>query len=342
VARSRLRACAALYTAPMRFAFVMDPIERILPDKDTTFVLMLESGARGHEVYYLGIDDMWLQRGVPHARVRRAAVMRPTAASPAHHRLFEERETRLDWFDAVFMRKDPPFDMAFFFATHLLCLIDPAQKLGINDPRGLRDANEKLYALYCPDVIPPSLVTSNMPRLKQFLEELGGEMIVKPLDGAGGAGVFHLHRADRNLNSILEAATEFGRRPIMAQRYLPEIRQGDKRIILIDGRAAGALRRVPQAGEARANLHVGARPEKATLSARDLEICARLAPRLRSDGVRFAGLDVIGDWLTEVNVTSPTGIQEINALDNVTLQAKVIDFVERRVAALHDPEPEDV
>ena len=143
----------------MRFAFVMDPIERILPDKDTTFMFMLEAGARGHEVYYLCVDDMWLHRAVPYARIRRAEVRRPTDAQRSHYQLFEERETRLDWFDAVFMRKDPPFDMAFFFATHLLGLIDPARTLILNDPRGLREANEKLYALNFPDVIPPSLVT---------------------------------------------------------------------------------------------------------------------------------------------------------------------------------------
>jgi glutathione synthase len=323
----------------MRFAFVMDPIERILPDKDTTFVFMLESGARGHEVYYLGVDDMWLQRAVPHARVRRASVMRPAAAGDRHHQLFDERETRLDWFDAVFMRKDPPFDMAFFFATHLLGLIDPQRTLVINDPRGLRDANEKLYALNFPDVIPPSLVTSNMPRLKQFLAELGGEMIVKPLDGAGGAGVFHLHQGDRNLNAILESATDYGRRPIMAQRYLAEIRQGDKRIIVLDGKPLGAVLRVPREDETRGNIHVGGSTVKTPITARDREICARLAPRLRADGLCFVGLDVIGDWLTEVNVTSPTGIQEINALDGVVLEAKVIDFVEQRVAALREPVP---
>ena len=317
----------------MRFAFVMDPIERILPDKDTTFMFMLESGARDHEVYYLCVDDLWLHHAVPHARVRRAAVMRPTAAHPSHYQLFEEHDARLDWFDAVFMRKDPPFDMAFFFATHLLGLVDPERTFVINDPRGLREANEKLYALNFPDVIPPSLVTSNMARLKLFMEELGGEMIVKPLDGAGGAGVFHLHRRDRNLNAILESATDTGRRPIMAQRYLPEIRAGDKRVIVLDGTPLGAVLRVPREDETRGNIHVGGATVKATVSARDRAIAARLAPRLRADGLWFVGLDIIGDWLTEVNVTSPTGIQEINALDAVALEKQVVDFVERRVAA---------
>jgi glutathione synthase len=318
----------------MRFAFVMDPIERILPDKDTTFMFMLESGRRGHEVYYLRVEDLWLHHAVPQARVRRAAVMRPTAAHPSHYQLFEERETRLDWFDAVFMRKDPPFDMAFFFATHVLGLVDPTRTVMINDPRGLRDANEKLYALNFADVIPPSLVTCDMARLKAFMTELGGEMIVKPLDGAGGAGVFHVQARDRNLNAILESATDTGRRLTMAQRYLPEIRRGDQRVIVLDGEPLGAVLRVPREDETRGNIHVGGATVKSPISARNREICARLAPRLRADGLWFVGLDVIGDWLTEINVTSPTGIQEINALDGVALEAKVIDFVEQRVAAL--------
>jgi glutathione synthase len=315
----------------MRFAFVMDPIERILPDKDTTFVFMLESGKRGHEVYYLGVDDMWLDRAVPHARVQRAAVNRPTAERITHHELFEERETRLDWFDAVFMRKDPPFDMAFFFATHLLSLIDPAHTLVINDPRGLRDANEKLYALNFPDVIPPSLVTSNMPRLKRFLAELGGEMIVKPLDGAGGAGVFHLHQGDRNLNAILEAATDYGRRPIMAQRYQPEIRQGDKRVIVLDGKPLGAVLRVPRDDETRGNIHVGGSTVKTPVTDRDRAICARLAPRLHADGLSFVGLDVIGDWLTEVNVTSPTCFREIQDQTGFDVSGMFLDALESKI-----------
>ncbi|MGH7790040.1 MAG: glutathione synthase [Candidatus Binatia bacterium] len=318
----------------MRFAFVMDPLERVLPDKDTTFMFMLESGRRGHEVYYVPGDALWVHRGVPHARARRAEVRRPSATQPGHHELFEERSTRLDWFDAVFMRKDPPFDMAFFFATHVLSLIDAQHTVVMNDPRGLREANEKLYALHFPEVIPPSLVTGDIPLLKAFLAELGGEMIVKPLDGAGGAGVFHVQSGDRNLNAILEGATDYGRRMIMAQRYQPEIRQGDKRIIVLDGEPLGGVLRVPREDETRGNIHVGGATVKSELTARDREICANIASRLRADGLWFVGLDVIGDWLTEINVTSPTGIQEINALDGVALEAPVIDFVERRVAAL--------
>ncbi len=319
---------------PYRFAFVMDPLGRILPDKDTTFVFMLEALARGHAVYFLRAEDLFAHRAVPHGVARRVEVRRPTADDPTHFRLFEECVEPLTWFDAVFMRKDPPFDMAYFFATHLLSLVDPARTLVLNDPRGLREANEKLYALNFPAVIPPSLVTSDIARLKVFLEELGGEMIVKPLDGAGGSGIFHVHKSDRNLNAILESATDTGRRLIMAQRYLSEIRQGDKRIIVLDGEPLGAVWRIPREDEHRGNIHVGGRVARAEITARDREICAALAPRLRADGLVFVGLDVIGDWLTEVNVTSPTGIQEINALDGVVLEAAVIDLVERRVAAL--------
>jgi glutathione synthase len=318
----------------MRFAFVMDPIERILPDKDTTFVFMLESLRRDHEVYYTRIDDFFVREAEPHATVRRAEVMRPTENKPQHHRLFEERVVPLTWFDAVFMRKDPPFDMAFFYSTLVLSLIDATRTLVVNDPAALRDANEKLYALNFPGVIPPSIITADMDRLKQFMEELGGELIVKPLDGAGGAGVFHLRRNDRNLNAILEGSTMEGRRLVMGQRYLPEIRQGDKRLIVVDGEPLGAVFRIPREDETRGNIHVGGTCHKAEITERDREIVAALAPRLRADGLYFVGLDIIGDWLTEVNVTSPTGIQEINDLDGVRLEADVIDFVEQRVATL--------
>jgi glutathione synthase len=224
--------------------------------------------------------------------------------------------------------------MGFFFATHLLQLADASKTFVLNDPRGLREANEKLYALRFPDVIPASMVTSDMNRLKEFLRELGGEMIIKPLDGAGGSGVFHLHGRDRNLNAILESATMNGQRLIMAQRYLPEIRQGDKRLIVLDGEPLGAVMRVPREDEHRGNIHVGGTVLKTEVSKRDREIVATLAPSLRSDGLYFVGLDVIGDWVTEVNVTSPTGSQEINTLDGVKLEANVIDFVEQRVGQI--------
>jgi glutathione synthase len=204
----------------------------------------------------------------------------------------------------------------------------------MNDPKGLREANEKLYALRFPEQIPQTLVSSNMERLKDFMEEHGGEMIIKPLDGCGGSGVFYLNTQDRNTNAILEAATDNGRRLVMGQRYLPEIRQGDKRIIVLNGEPLGAVLRVPLESETRGNIHVGGQCVKTEVTARDREICDALSPLLMADGLYMVGLDVIGSFLTEVNVTSPTGIQEINALDGVRLESRVIDFVEEKVKAL--------
>jgi glutathione synthase len=311
----------------LRIGVVMDPVDRIDIDKDTTFVLMLEAQQRGHELYFMEIDDLFLRGGTPHACYRRLELAR---AAP-HYSLAEFKTGALADFDSVWMRKDPPFDMKFFFTTHVLSLIDESQCFLLNHPRGLREANEKLYALRFPEQIPQTLVASDMRTLKAFMAELGGEMIVKPLDGCGGSGVFYLRAEDRNTNSILEAATDNGRRLVMAQRYLPEIRQGDKRIIVLDGEPLGAVLRVPLESETRGNIHVGGRVVKTDVTSRDREICAALAPSLRADGLYLVGLDVIGNYLTEVNVTSPTGVQEINRLDGVRLEGRVVDFVEQRV-----------
>ncbi len=308
----------------------MDPIERVQTDKDTTFALMLEAQARGHELYYLNPGDVFARAGAAHARLRRVEVARATE----HYRLFEERVVPLDWCHAVFMRKDPPFDLSYYFTTQLLSLASPERTFVINDPRGLREANEKMYALRFPELVPPTVVTASIARLKVFLDELGGEMIVKPLHACGGAGVFHLRRGDRNLNVILETVTEEGKRLVMAQRYLPEVRAGDKRVIVLDGEPLGAILRIPREDEHRGNIHVGGRCAKAEITDRDREICSRLKPSLQRDGLYFVGLDVIGGWLTEVNVTSPTGVQEIDALDGVKIERAVIEFVEGRVQRL--------
>jgi len=308
----------------------MDPVERIDIDKDTTFVLMLEAQQRGHEIFFMGIDDMFLRGGTPHGRYCRLDLAR---AKP-HYRLGEVSTGALEDFDSVWMRKDPPFDIKFFFATHVLSLIDETRCFLLNNPKGLREANEKLYALRFPEQIPQTLVASDIDTLKAFMEELGGEMIIKPLDGCGGSGVFYLRDQDRNTNAILEAATDNGRRLIMAQRYLPEIRQGDKRIIVLNGEPLGAVLRVPLETETRGNIHVGGQCVRTDVTERDQEICAALAPLLRADGLYLVGLDVIGNYLTEVNVTSPTGIQEVNALNGVRLESQVVDFVEQQVEKL--------
>jgi glutathione synthase len=314
----------------LRILYVMDPMDRVLADKDTTFAFQLEGQKRGHQQFHCLPPDMFVDRTVPYAAVRPVTVQR----AAIHYAFGEAQTAELSSFDVIFMRKDPPFDMAFFFATHVLSLVDQTSTLMMNDPRGLRDANEKLYALNFPDLIPDSLVTSDQTRLKGFMEQMGGEMIVKPLDGCGGAGVFHVHRNDRNLNAILEASTQYGTRLVMGQRYLPAARQGDKRLIVLDGEPLGGVLRVPQEDETRGNIHVGGNVLKVAVDDRDREICARMAPRLQADGLWFVGLDVIGGYVSEVNVTSPTGIQEIDRLDGVCLEARVIDFVEARVARL--------
>ncbi len=316
--------------APLRILYVMDPMGRVLVDKDTTFAFQLEGQRRGHAQYHCEPGDLFVERTVPYATARRVEVER----TAVHFHLHEARIDPLAAFDVVFMRKDPPFDMAYFFATHLLGLVDPAVTLVVNAPRGLREANEKLYALNFPDLIPESLIASEPSRLRAFLDAMGGEMIVKPLDGCGGAGVLHVHRGDRNLNALLELSTQDGTRLVMAQRYLPAARQGDKRLIVLDGEPLGGVLRVPRDDEHRGNIHVGGRVERAPIDDRDREICRRMAPRLRADGLWFVGLDVIGGFVTEVNVTSPTGVQEIDRLDGACLEARVLDFVETRAARL--------
>jgi glutathione synthase len=314
----------------LKIGVVMDPVDKIDIDKDTTFVLMLEAQRRGHEIHFMELDDLFVRGGTPDGRYRRLELARATP----HYQLGEYRTGALEEFDTIWMRKDPPFDLKFFFATHLLSLVDQGKCFVMNDPKGLREANEKLYALRFPEQIPQTLVTSDMARLRAFMTELGGEMIIKPLDSSGGSGVFYLNEPDRNTNSILELATDNGRRMVMGQRYLPEIRQGDKRIIVLDGEPLGAVLRVPLESETRGNIHVGGQCVKTEVTGRDKEICAALAPLLRADGLYFVGLDVIGSFLTEVNVTSPTGIQEINALNQIRLESNVVDFVEQQVEKL--------
>jgi glutathione synthase len=309
---------------PLVIVVIMDPLERVQIDKDTTFVLMLEAQSRGHEVLYTRSEELYLKGGRVWARLWPIRVER----AETFYQLGPAKELGLDAVDAVLMRKDPPYTMDYYYAAHLLSLVRGA--FVINSGQGLREANEKLFALRFPLITPPTVVTKEARRILEFLDELGGEGIVKPLDGCGGFGVFHLRRTDTNLMSLLETSTKGGGDYVLVQRYLPEARRGDKRVIVLDGEPIGATLRVPRPGEARANIHVGGECVKAEITPRDREICDTLAPALREHGLWFVGLDVIGGWLTEVNVTSPTGVQEINRLDGVRLEAQVIDFVERR------------
>ena len=317
---------------PYRFLFVMDPLSGVLVDKDTTFVFMLEALARGHEIYFAELHDLFARAHQGYALARRCEVAR---ATPHYRFLDEGSEYAFEHFHAIFMRKDPPVDAPYAYAAMLLALADTRRTFVMNRPAALLTANEKLYQLNFPEVIPPTLVTYRIARLRKFMAEQGGQMIVKPLGGHGGEGVFLVSVGDRNLGAILETVTRFESQPIMAQRYVAEVRNGDKRLIVLNGEPIGGTLRVPREDEHRGNIHVGGNTIKAPITARDREICRILRPRLEHDGLYFVGLDIIGDYLTEVNVTSPTGVQEIDRLDGVNLEAKVIGFVESRVAALH-------
>lgn len=314
----------------LRIGFLMDPIETIVVGHDTTFAFMLECQRRGHEICCFEQKDLYFRGDRAGARMR---TVRLRKVKGDHYEVLGEDQATLSTLDVLFLRKDPPVDVEFLHSTQLADLAGGgARTFVVNDPAGLRDANEKLYALRFPDLTPRTLVSSDLGSIRGFLEEVGGEMIVKPIDGFGGRGIFHVRRDDRNRNSLLELATDRGRQAIVAQEYLPQIREGDKRALLLDGEPLGALLRIPPENDLRGNLAVGARFEKTTLTQRDREICRRLAPDLRRRGLYFVGLDIIGGYLTEVNVTSPTGIEEIDALDGVSIEGAVIDFVERKVA----------
>jgi glutathione synthase len=310
----------------VRHLFIVDPLPALRPAADTSVVFMREAARRGQKVCACLVGDLRIEPGGgPAARHVELRV----SQGEDWYQVVREGQARLDDFDVVWMRKDPPYDLDYFFTTHLLSLVRPPA-LVVNDPRGLREVTEKLSVLRYPELTPRSLVSRSIDELLAFRDQLGGEMILKPLDGCGGEGVFHLGAADRNVRTILELATAHGKRWQIAQAYVPEVREGDKRIIVIEGEPAGAVLRVPLAWESRSNFHVGGTPARTRLTPRDREICARIGPDLRAHGIVFAGIDVIGDWLTEINVTSPTGIQEINRLDGTALESAVLDAVERR------------
>ncbi|MFI5023745.1 MAG: glutathione synthase [Alphaproteobacteria bacterium] len=315
-------------------AIQMDPIESVNIDTDSTFVMALEAQRRGHALWHYLPQHLVLRDGRLYARARRLDVRRLRGN---HFTLASFEMLDLSTMDIVLMRQDPPFDMAYITATHLLEHIHP-QTLVLNDPMHVRNAPEKLFVTHFKDVMPPTLIARDKPSIEAFRAE-HGDIVLKPLFGSGGADVFHVQPGDDNFNALLELFTRLYREPIIVQRYLPEVRQGDKRIVLVDGRPLGAVARIPKAGEARANLHVGAQAVKATLSERDKEICAAIGPTLKERGLVFVGIDVIGGYLTEINVTSPTGIQEINRLDGVALEIDLWDAIEARFVARHNLRP---
>lgn len=309
-------------------AIQMDPIEAVDIAVDSTFRLALEAKARGHRLCY------YLPRALALKGGRLVAVARTLDVRPVkgdHFAAGPLVEIDLADQDVVLMRQDPPFDMAYITATHLLEHVHP-RTLVVNDPAQVRNAPEKLFVTRFPDLMPPTLITSRRDAIDAFRAE-HGDIIVKPLYGNGGSGVFHLKPDDENLGALVETFTQLYREPIIVQRYLPEVRQGDKRIVLVEGRPVGAVNRVPAAGEARSNLHVGGTAVPSTLTPREQQICAAIGPSLAERGFTFVGIDVIGDYLTEINVTSPTGIQQIEAFDGTNVAALIWDAIEARRAA---------
>ena len=322
----------------LQVAVQMDPIETINIDGDSSFALMLEAQLRGHRLWHYDVRQMSLHEGKNEGQGRvgrllaRARPVTVQRVAGAHYTFGEQALLDLGGMDAVLMRQDPPFDMAYITATHMLEHIHP-KTLVVNDPKAVRDAPEKLLVTHFPDLMPPTLITWDAEAIRSFRAEYR-DIIVKPLFGNGGVGVFRIREDDENLASLLEMHWARSREPLMIQRYEAAVRRGDKRIILVDGEPMGAINRVPAAGEARSNMHVGGRPEKSPLTARDREICARIGPFLREHGLIFVGIDVIGDFLTEINVTSPTGLQEVARFDGEDLSAVIWDRIEARIATL--------
>ena len=309
----------------LKIAVQMDPIEAIDIAGDSTVALMLEAQARGHELFEYHADTLALRGGALSAT---GADVQVRDEVGKHFQKTANRTVQLEDFDAVLMRQDPPFDMNYITYTHMLEAIHPTT-LVVNDPAEVRNAPEKLYVLQYNEFIPPTLISRDPQRLSEFREEFG-DIILKPLYGNGGAGVFRLAHGDENFASLMEMFTQSFREPFIAQQYLSDVKKGDKRIILVDGEPVGAINRVPAAGETRSNMHVGGRPEATELTDREREICARIGPDLKRRGLIFVGIDVIGDYMTEINVTSPTGIREVKKFGGADIAALVLDAIEAR------------
>ncbi|OJH36644.1 glutathione synthase [Cystobacter ferrugineus] len=312
--------------AALTFGFLMDPLESVRVDHDSTFALMLEAQRRGHQVRYF--EQPWLHFNGSRAEARMRTVTVRREPGRAFDVLAEALQP-LSELDVLFLRKDPPVDAEFIQATQMVELHNGRAPVFINNPTGIRDANEKLFGLRFPELMPETLIARDMAQLSRFVASHPAGTILKPVEGFGGQGIVFMQPGDRNLRSLLEVLTLGGRKAIVAQAYLPESRQGDKRIILVDGEPCGAVLRVPSQDDHRGNMAAGGTPVKTTLTAREREICARLKPSLQERGLYLVGIDVIGDWLTEVNVTSPTGLVEIDKLDDSNVEAKVIDLAER-------------
>jgi glutathione synthase len=312
----------------LRVACQMDPIGQIDITGDSTFALLLEAQRRGHTLFYYTPQHLALDQGT---LIARGAALSVADQLGAHFTMGTQSSQNLADWDVVLLRQDPPFDMAYITTTHLLERIHP-KTLVVNDPSSVRNAPEKIFVLDFLDLMPPTLVTRNPEDVRAFRDR-HRDIIVKPLYGNGGASVFRIQPGDTNINALIELFHIVFREPFMVQQYRPEVREGDKRIILVDGEAVGAINRVPAAGETRSNMHVGGTPQPTELTPRDLEICARLGPALRARGLIFTGIDVIGPYLTEINVTSPTGIRQVKAFGGADIASLIWDAIESKVAA---------
>ena len=318
-------------TQSLRVGIVMDPIESITPYKDTSLAMLLEASRRGAEIHYFTQSDLKVVSGTAIGRSQQLSVQDDRSC---WWEFMAEQDVTLGDLDVILMRKDPPFDMEYIYSTYILDLAKQAGTLIMNDPQALRDMNEKFYTSWFPDLAPATLITRSMDEMRQFLAE-HGHIVIKPLDGMGGQSIFVVRKGDKNANVVFEVLTDVGRQFAMAQTYIPEISLGDKRILLIDGEPVPyALARIPSADDNRGNLVMGAVGKGQELSDRDREICARVGPVLKERGVIFAGIDVIGDYLTEVNVTSPTGMREIDKQFDFNNAGLMFDAIERRLGRM--------
>jgi len=319
----------------MKFAFIIDPIEKLNPSHDSSVAIMEAAQALGHEVWITQIHQLTVSQG------KAWATLTPVHLVPVKlegdrwisaelwFSLDQPQLLALEEMDAVFMRTDPPVTVPYLYATYILDYIDSSKTLVINSPQGLRAANEKMYALQFTEAIPETIVSQNKQVIREFVEKKEAA-VLKPLGGKAGEGILFLEPGDRNFNSLIEISTKQGREPVMVQTYLPAAKEGDKRIILLDGEPIGAINRIPTGKEFRGNMAVGGRVAQTEITDREREICVQVAPKLREDGLYFVGIDVIGGYLTEVNVTSPTGIREIDLLDHVNLGKQVIEWIENK------------
>lgn len=318
----------------LKIGMIMDPIDRIKPYKDSSFAMLLEAQRRGHQLFYMQPEDLFLDNAKPFASVSELKVWdRPQKDTHSQYYGFGATTVcALDSLDILFIRQDPPFDSDYLYCTQMVELAEAQGTLVVNKPQSLRDCNEKLFASWFPQCIPPTLVAANAQRIKDFIHH-HADVILKPLDAMGGASIFRVRQDDPNINVILETMTDHGRHAIMAQRYLPEIVQGDKRILLINGTPIPyCLARIPAEGETRGNIAAGGRGVGQPLTERDIWLCEQIAPTLQAKGLHFVGLDVIGDYITEINVTSPTCIRELDTQFDLNIAGKLFDHLEAQVS----------